>query len=172
MDTIEGTARCFGDSVDTDMLAPGLYMKAPMAELAKHCLEALDEEFAASVKPGDVVIAGRGFGIGSSREQAAQALLHLGIRAVVARSFGGIFYRNAFNNGLMALQSAQAVELFETGDRVSLDPRTGCLTNLSRSRGCVCAPVPPNLLEIARAGGLVPYVKARLGEPRQESQNA
>jgi 3-isopropylmalate/(R)-2-methylmalate dehydratase small subunit len=103
-----GRAWVLGDDIDTDQLAPGPYMKSPIAELARHCLEAADPRFAAEVRPGDVVVAGRNFGIGSSREQAAKALLTLGVAAVVARSFGGIFRRNAINLGLPALVSSEA----------------------------------------------------------------
>jgi 3-isopropylmalate dehydratase small subunit len=98
----------FGDNVDTDVLAPGRYMKLPIEEIAKHCLEAIDSSFAASVQPGDIVVAGRNFGAGSSREQAPAALRHLGVAALVAESFAGLFYRNALNLGLLALVCAGA----------------------------------------------------------------
>ena len=92
---IRGRAFVFGDSIDTDLLAPGAYMKRPVEELAQHCLEAIAPDFARTVQPGDVLIAGRGFGMGSSREQAAQALKILGVGAVLASSIARIFYRNA-----------------------------------------------------------------------------
>ena len=97
-----GRAWRFGDDIDTDVLAPGIYMKKPIAELAQHCLEVVDPRFAKEVRPGDIVVAGRNFGMGSSREQAAQALIALGVAAVLAKSFAGIFYRNALNQGLLA----------------------------------------------------------------------
>ena len=93
----------FGDNIDTDLLAPGAYMKGSIEQLAPHCLEALDADFARAVRPGDILVAGDNFGIGSSREQAVHALRHLGIRVVLARSFGRIFYRNAMNLGLPVL---------------------------------------------------------------------
>src|SRR5712691_5724184 len=93
----------FGDDIDTDVLAPGKYMKFDLDEIAMHCLESVDPTFANSVKPGDVLVAGRNFGAGSSREQAPAALKHLGIAALVAESFAGMFYRNALNLGLPAV---------------------------------------------------------------------
>ena len=92
-----------GDGIDTDLLAPGAYMSGSIDTLASHCLEALRPDFAGAVRPGDIILAGASFGIGSSREQAAEALKHLGIRAIIARSLGGIFQRNALNLGLPAL---------------------------------------------------------------------
>ena len=110
----DGCAWVFGDDVDTDALAPGLYMKGSIEELAGHCLETVDPDFAMQVRSGDVVVAGRNFGMGSSREQAAQVLKQLGVAAVVARSFGGIFYRNALNMGLVAVTST-AVDRLRSG---------------------------------------------------------
>ena len=115
-----GRAWVFGDDIDTDLLAPGAYMKGPVKELARHCLEAVDPTFAAGVAAGDVVVGGVNFGVGSSREQAAQALRCLGVGAVVARSFGGIFYRNALNLGLLAVVCAEAGQL-RAGDRLTVD---------------------------------------------------
>lgn len=155
-----GRAWVFGENIDTDQLAPGLYLKSPIEELATHCLERVDPDFASQVKPGDVVVAGRGFGIGSSREQAAQALCHLGVAAVIAPSFGGIFYRNALNFGLLALECPRAGEIAQ-GDRIAVEPEKGEVHNLTQGETCPCAPVPAHLMEMVRAGGLVPYLEAR-----------
>ena len=103
----------FGDNIDTDVLAPGRYMSGSIETLAAHCLEAVNPNFAPNAKQGDVVIAGRNFGVGSSREQAAECLTKLGIKAVVAQSFAGIFYRNAINLGLPVLVGTASAE---TGD--------------------------------------------------------
>lgn len=156
-----GRAFVFGDGVDTDALAPGAYMKRPLAELAAHCLETVDPGFAAAVEPGDFVVAGRNFGLGSSREQAAQALRHLGVAAVVARSFAGIFYRNALNLGLPAVVCAQAGEI-AAGDRLRVDLAAGRIDNLTRAATLVCEAVPGHLLAIVRDGGLVPHLEKRL----------
>ncbi|MFW5816849.1 MAG: 3-isopropylmalate dehydratase, partial [Wenzhouxiangella sp.] len=115
--SIEGRAWVFGDSIDTDLLAPGPYMRKPLPELATHCLEAIAPDFASEVGAGDILVAGDAFGIGSSREQAAQVLLELGIRAVVAKSFARIFYRNALNLGLPAMVCPEIKA--ETGERLA-----------------------------------------------------
>ena len=99
----------FGDGIDTDAMAPGEYMKLPIEQIAEHCMEVVRPEFAAAVRPGDVVVAGANFGIGSSREQAPQALVALGVAGVVAASFAGLFYRNAINLGLPVLGGARGV---------------------------------------------------------------
>ena len=101
-----GRTWVFGDDINTDLLAPGAYMKFGIEEIARHCMEAVDPSFAARVRPGDIVIGGRNFGAGSSREQAVEVLRHLGVSAVVAPSFAGLFYRNGFNLGLPLLTCA------------------------------------------------------------------
>ncbi len=164
---LEGRAFLAGDDVDTDLLAPGAYMKAPIEELARHCLEAFDPSFAGEVRPGDILLVGRNFGAGSSREQAAQALLTLGIGAVVARSFAGIFYRNALNLGLLAVVCPEwdGIARF---DRVRLDPRAGRLVHLASGRSFACRPIPPHLLEMVESGGIVPWLERRLAARRAE----
>jgi 3-isopropylmalate/(R)-2-methylmalate dehydratase small subunit len=156
-----GRAWLFGDEVDTDVLAPGIYMKGSMAEMATHCLETVDPAFAPGVRPGDIVVAGANFGIGSSREQAAQALTILGIKAVVAKSYGGIFYRNALNFGLLAVTS-QADITAAPDDRLMVDGEAGKVTNLTSGETWDCDPVPPHLLDMIAAGGLVPALERRL----------
>ena len=156
-----GRAWIFGDEVDTDVLAPGIYMKGSMTEMASHCLETVDPAFAPGVRSGDIVVAGANFGIGSSREQAAQALTILGIKAVVAKSFGGIFYRNALNFGLLAVVSDADIKA-EPGDRVIVDGEAGKITNLTTGDVWDCDPVPSHLLKMVAAGGLVPWLEQRL----------
>ena len=155
-----GRAWVFGDDVDTDRLAPGLYMKGPIEVMAAHCLEALDPAFAAEVRPGDVVVAGRNFGCGSSREQAAEVLCHLGLAAVVAQSFAGIFYRNALNLGLLALISAAAPSI-RPGQRLDLDAEAAAIV-LKGGEVLDCEPIPPHLLAMVRDGGLVPHLARSL----------
>lgn len=153
-----GRAWVFGDDINTDVLAPGLYMKGPIEDAAPHCLEAVNPNFAASVKEGDIVIAGNNFGIGSSREQAAQILKILGISAVIARSFGGIFYRNSINFGLLAVTYTGTHDI-ETGDPVKVDGATGHLKNLKTHKDLRCNTMPDHLMEMIAAGGLVPYLE-------------
>ena len=156
-----GRAWLFGDDINTDSLAPGLYMKGPIEEMARHCLETIDPGFAAAARPGDVVVGGRNFGMGSSREQAAEALRHLGIEAVVAISFAGIFYRNALNLGLLAVVCADSGRI-KSGDRVRVDAEGGRVSNLSTGDSYACEALPSHLLEMVRDGGLVPHLKKKI----------
>jgi len=155
----------FGDNVDTDVIAPGRYMKFGVEEIAPHCFEAVLPEFARSVRPGDVVVAGRNFGAGSSREQAPAALKHLGIAALVAESFAGLFYRNALNLGLAAVVCAQAKSIRD-GDRVRVEAETGRISNLTTGEILTCEAIPPHLMQMVRDGGLLAHLEKRLGRPR------
>jgi 3-isopropylmalate/(R)-2-methylmalate dehydratase small subunit len=156
-----GRAWVFGDGIDTDVLAPGYLMKLPAEELAKHCLTAVDPGFAKQVQPGDIVVAGANFGLGSSREQAAISLKLLGVRAVLATSFARIFYRNALNIGLPALVLAEAQEI-AAGDRISVDPVGGTVVNQTRNKTYSVAPIPAHLMTMIDAGGLMPWLKQTL----------
>ena len=150
----------FGDDVDTDAITPGRYMKFGIDEIARHCFEAMDPSFAAKVKPGDIIVAGRNFGAGSSREQAPEALKHLGVAALVAESFAGLFYRNAINLGLPALVCAEAKRI-RAGDALSIDMDEGTI-ELGTGERLACEPIPAFLMEIIRDGGLVPHLEKRL----------
>lgn len=150
----------FGADIDTDQLAPGAYMKLGIEGIAPHCLEAVRPGFAASVRPGDVLAAGPNFGIGSSREQAAGALAQLGVRAVIAPSFSGLFFRNAFNLGLLLLTCREAGELQE-GEQVELDlQRMQVVTGAGRR--LACDPIPDFLLDMVQAGGLLNQLRRQL----------
>lgn len=149
-----------GADIDTDALAPGAYMKLGIDGIAPHCLERVRPEFAASVQPGDVIAAGPNFGIGSSREQAAAALVHLGVKAVIAPSFGGLFFRNAFNLGLLLLTCADAERLVD-GDRIAIDLAALRITT-PRGERFDCEPIPAFLLDMAAAGGLMPLLRKQL----------
>lgn len=164
-----GRAWVFGDNVNTDVMAPGLYFKSPMAEMAKHCMEALDPDFASRVQPGDIVVGGQNFGVGSAREQAAMALQHLGVGAVLAPSFGRIFYRNTLNFGIPALR-LPADTIIEAGDRVQVEAATGRIRNETRGTICDAQALPPHLLEMVTAGGLMPYLKLRLEKERKNGR--
>lgn len=160
-----GRAWVLGDNIDTDALAPGLYMKRPIEELAAHCLETVNPTFAASVAPNDIVVAGRNFGMGSSREQAAQALKQLGIAAVIAQSFAGIFYRNALNLGLPAIVCSHTSAVAD-GDRLHLDLAAGLLENLTSAQTLDCEAIPTHLLSMIHDGGLVPHLEKRFKSDR------
>ncbi|MEO7775143.1 MAG: 3-isopropylmalate dehydratase [Steroidobacteraceae bacterium] len=161
MDVLRGRAWVFGDNIDTDLLAPGHAMRKPLEELAKHTLEAIAPQFASNVKRGDFLVAGDGFGIGSSREQAAQALLHLGVAAVLAKSPARIFYRNALNLGLPVLRFADAREVRD-GDDLELDLARSVVVNHSRGTTYPVEPIPPFLMDMVRDGGLIPHLHRRL----------
>ena len=151
----------FGSDIDTDALAPGAYMKLGIEGIAPHCLEAVRPEFAGEVQPGAVIAAGPNFGIGSSREQAVAALVHLGVKAVIAPSFSGLFFRNAFNLGLLLLTTPDAEQLAEA-EQIELDLQT---LTLRRPTGqqLVCQPIPGFLLDMVAAGGLMNQLRQRQG---------
>ena len=151
----------FGDDLTTDAIAPGRYMKFGIEEIAKHCLEGVEPRFAGEVRPGDVVVAGRNCGAGSSREQAPQALKHLGVAAVLASSFAGLFYRNALNLGLPALVCAEAQRI-RAGDEVSVDAESGRIINLTTGETISCEPIPEHLVQLIRDGGLLLHLEKRL----------
>jgi 3-isopropylmalate/(R)-2-methylmalate dehydratase small subunit len=158
---VSGRAWVFGDDLTTEALAPGRYMKFAIEEIARHCLESVDPLFAAQVHAGDVVVGGRNFGAGSSREQAAGALVHLGVAAVVAPSFAGLFYRNAFNLGLPLLVCAEAGSILP-GDFLEVDFEAGWLKNLTQKRTIACEPIPAHLAALIRDGGLLGHLEKRL----------
>ena len=151
----------FGDNVDTDAIAPGRYMKSGIEEIASHCLEAVDPEFSKQVKAGDVVVGGRNFGTGSSREQAPEALKHLGVAVLIAESFAGLFYRNAINLGLPAVACAQAKRIRQ-GDHLQVDFQEGWILNLTTAEKLACESIPAFLMSIIRDGGLLPHLEKRL----------
>ncbi|NML48013.1 3-isopropylmalate dehydratase [Ramlibacter sp. G-1-2-2] len=149
-----------GADIDTDQLAPGAYMKLGIDGIAPHCLEVVRPEFAAAVRQGDVIAAGPNFGIGSSREQAAGALVQLGVRAVIAPSFSGLFFRNAFNLGLLLLTCKEAEQLNE-GEQVTLDLQQMQVVT-ANGRQLACDPIPDFLLDMVQAGGLMNTLRRRL----------
>ena len=163
---MSGRVFVLGDDIDTDQLAPGRYMRGGIEALAAHCLETARPDFAAAVRPGDIVAAGRNFGAGSSREQAAEALRHLGVAGVVALSFAGIFYRNAVNLGLPVLV-APHLDGVEDGDAATLDPEGGVLRLSGKDIDIALEPMPANLRAIIGDGGLVPHLRKRFAAERE-----
>ncbi|NNE88303.1 MAG: 3-isopropylmalate dehydratase [Silicimonas sp.] len=163
---MSGRVFLLGDDIDTDQLAPGQYMRGGIEAIAAHCLEATRPDFATSVQPGDIAVAGRNFGAGSSREQAAEALRHLQVAGVVALSFAGIFYRNAVNLGLPVL-IAPSLEGVSDGDRATLDAEAGVLCLTEKNTDITLEPMPENLRAIIDSGGLVPHLKKRFAAHRK-----
>jgi 3-isopropylmalate/(R)-2-methylmalate dehydratase small subunit len=157
----EGAAHRYGDDIDTDVILPGPYMNlSEPADLAGHALEGLDRGFAARVRPGDILVVGRNFGCGSSREHAPIALKAAGISCVVARSFARIFYRNAINIGLAVVVAPEAVEHLASGMMLTVDTGAGIIT--ADGLRFACRPVPPFVQGLMDNGGLGTFVRERL----------
>ena len=155
---VSGKSYKYGDNVDTDVIIPARYLNTPDAkELAKHCMEDIDAKFASVVKPGEIMIAGKNFGCGSSREHAPLAIKTCGIACVIAATFARIFYRNALNIGLPILECPAAAEAIKAGDEVEVDFDTGVITDKTSGKTFQGEPFPPFMQELIAAGGLAAY---------------
>ena len=157
----------FEETINTDVLAPGFYMKSPIDELSKHCLEAIRPEFASNVRKGDVILAGENMGVGSSREQAAEVLKFLGVSCIIAKSFAGIFYRNAINLGLPVFTLPGEPSLpkqFVDGSFVNFDFDSTTLNLEQPSLQVKLDPLPKFLRELITDGGLVSHLEKRFSE--------
>lgn len=158
-----GRAWKYGDNINTDVLYPGRHLANPNPEYMKaHALEDLDPRFVKEARPGDVVVAGRNFGCGSSREQAVSCLKHTGVNGVIAVSFARIYYRNAVNNGVAPLVSIDGYRKIQDGDDVTFDLEAGTITNRTRGETYTFEPFPDFLVSILQAGGLIPHLKRSL----------
>ena len=163
--TLRGRAHTYGKNVDTDVIIPGKYCNlVEEKELGKHAMEGIDPEFSSRVKGGDIIVADSNFGCGSSREVAPIAIKGAGVRAVIAKSFARIFYRNAINIGLPILECPEAVDAIAAGDEIEIDPAAGAIRNLSKGTSYKAAEFPPFMRSLIDAGGLIPYVERRLAE--------
>ena len=152
----------YGDNVDTDVIIPARYLNAPeKSELAKHCMEDIDLEFAKTVQPGDFIVAGANFGCGSSREHAPIAIQACGVKCVIAKSFARIFYRNAINIGFPIMECPEAAEDIDAGDTVQVDFSTGIITNETKGKTYQSVPFPDFVNGIIEAGGLMNSLKKR-----------
>lgn len=153
-----GIIHRFGDNVDTDVIIPARYLNTPDAkELARHCMEDVDSGFAAKVKAGDIMVAGRNFGCGSSREHAPIAIRECGVSCVIAASFARIFYRNALNIGLPILESPEAAQSVKAGDTVAIDFDVGLIKDETTGETFKAEPFPPFMQKLIAAGGLAAY---------------
>ena len=154
----------YGDHVDTDVIIPARYLStSEPAELAKHCMEDIDDSFRSQVQAGDIMVAGRNFGCGSSREHAPAAIQACGISCVIAHSFARIFFRNAINIGLPLLEVGDMVEELRQGDKLKLHLDEGRIENLTTGVVIEAASLPAFVAEIAQAGGLIAYVREQAG---------
>ncbi len=152
----------FGDNIDTDAIIPGRYLSThDPRELARHCMEDARDDFAAGVGPGDVIVAGRNFGCGSSREHAPIAIKACGVACCIAESYARIFYRNAINIGLPIFESAEAAKEIADGAEVDVDIEAGTLRDTGSGKSFIFKPLPPEIREIIEAGGLIESVKKR-----------
>jgi len=158
-----GASIVFGDSVNTDVIIPGRYLVSiDPVELAKHAFEPLGPEVQARLTESPVIVAGKNFGCGSAREQAATCLIGAGVKAVVARSYSRVFFRNAINTGLVAVECPEAVDAISEGDEVWVDYDAGTVT--VGDDAYPFAPFPPVLKEILEAGGLIPHLMAKFSK--------
>lgn len=159
----KGTVHKVGDHIDTDAIIPARFLVTADADkLGANCMAGLEPDWVKRVKKGDIMVAGRNFGCGSSREHAPIAILGAGIPVVIGHSFARIFYRNAFNMGLLLLEVGDQVSKIDNGDELDIDAANGVIHNLTKNVDIVCQPIPDSMKAILDAGGLVGYVKKRL----------
>ena len=152
----------YGDNVDTDVIIPARHLNTSVpTELSAHCMEDIDPHFAEAASAGDVIVAGRNFGCGSSREHAPLAIKASGIACVIAESFARIFYRNALNIGLPILECPAAALAISASDEVSVDLEAGEITDHTTGQTFQAEPFPPFMMDLIAAGGLVAYLKGR-----------
>ena len=158
-----GTVHKLGDHIDTDAIIPARFLvTTDTAELGSHCMEGLEEGWGRRIKKGDFIVAGRNFGCGSSREHAPLAILGAGIPVVIAHSFARIFYRNAFNMGLLPIELGDNVAKIAEGDTLNIDLDKGAIHNVSTNEDLAFPPLPQAMLELLQGGGLVEYVRKKL----------
>ncbi len=160
---LKGKVHKYGANVDTDAIVPARYLNvSEPAELARHCMEDIDQGFVNRVQTGDIIVATTNYGCGSSREHAPLAIKASGISCVIASSFARIFFRNAINIGLPLLECNEAVDNIEAGDTVEVDLSTGKIKNLANGRKFTAKPYPEFMAELISAGGLIEHTKQRL----------
>jgi len=162
---ITGSVIKYGDNIDTDVIIPARYLNtSDPAELAKHCMEDLDKTFVSRVKKGDIMVGGKNFGCGSSREHAPIAIKASGISCIIAETFARIFYRNAINIGLPILECPEAAKDIDEGDRVEVDFTEGRIINLTKNKEYKAIPFPDFMQEIMKADGLIGFIKKQVGK--------
>jgi 3-isopropylmalate/(R)-2-methylmalate dehydratase small subunit len=162
---IQGSVYTFGDNINTDVIYPGKYLSitTDREEMARHCFETVYPQFREQAHKGGIIIAGKNFGCGSSREQAATCLKYFGIAAVIAESFARIFYRNAINVGLPVLVTPGITSFAQRGDTLRVDLQRGTISNERTKKEIRGAELPPFILEIITDGGLIPHLKKKRG---------
>lgn len=162
---LKGHVWRFGDDIDTDLIIPARYLNtSDPKELAAHCMEDADPTFVGKVKIGDIIVGGKNFGCGSSREHAPIAIKEAGVACVIGATFARIFYRNALNIGLPILESPEASAEIHEGDEVEVDLDSGRIVNITTGKVYAAKPFPPFMQELISAGGLIPYVRRQVGK--------
>ncbi|HIR35288.1 MAG TPA: 3-isopropylmalate dehydratase small subunit [Candidatus Faecimorpha stercoravium] len=160
---VQGKVFQYGDNVDTDVIIPARYLNvSEAAHLAAHCMEDIDKDFVKNVKAGDIIVAHKNFGCGSSREHAPIAIKASGVSCVIASSFARIFYRNSINIGLPIIECPKAAEEIQAGDEVQVDFATGVITDMTTGKTYQAQPFPESIQNIIDAGGLMKMVAARV----------
>ncbi|HJN03079.1 MAG: 3-isopropylmalate dehydratase small subunit [Nitrospinota bacterium] len=160
---LKGKGWKFGSNIDTDAIIPARYLNtSDPKELAKHCMEDADPQFIQKMNQGDIIVAEKNFGCGSSREHAPIAIKETGISCVIAKTFARIFYRNSFNMGLPIFESAEASEKIETGDKIEVDTNAGIIKNITKNQTYKTQPIPPFMQELIDDGGLINHIKKKL----------
>ena len=158
-----GNSFCYKDDVDTDVIIPARYLNtADEQELASHCMEDIDKDFAKNVQEGDFIVAGENFGCGSSREHAPLAIKTCKVSAVIAKSFARIFYRNAINIGLVIIENDKLPDETKNGDKLELDVDAGLVKNLTTGKEYNFVPYPKEIQKLVEVGGLVNYTRMKL----------
>jgi len=161
---LRGKAWKFGDDVNTDEIIPARYLSlTDPTELAAHVMEDADPAFASKVQKGDIIVAGKNFGCGSSREHAPVAIKGAGVACVIAKSFARIFFRNSFNMGLLIFESAAAAEGIQEGDEIEVDPAAGTIRNTVSGETFHATPIPPFMRELVEDGGLIAHIRKKKG---------
>lgn len=160
MAVLKGKVWRYGDNIDTDVIIPARYLNTfDPKELAKHCMVDIDKDFAQKVRPGDIMVGGKNFGCGSSREHAPVAIKACGVPVIIAASFARIFYRNGINVGLPLMEIGDNVERIHAGDKLSVDLSSGKIRDITTGETFQATPLPGFIQDIAKAGGLIQYVK-------------
>jgi 3-isopropylmalate dehydratase small subunit len=160
---LKGKGWKFGANIDTDAIIPARYLNtSDPKELAKHCMEDADPQFIQKMNQGDIIVAKKNFGCGSSREHAPIAIKETGISCVIASTFARIFYRNSFNMGLPIFENAEASEKIETGDKIEVDTNAGIIKNITKNQTYKTQPIPPFMQELIDDGGLINHIKKKL----------
>lgn len=171
--TVRGKAFVFGKNIDTDQIYPGRFVEyTDVEDVKKYAMYGADEDFVNKFRPGDIIVAGTNFGCGSSREHAAITLKAIGAGAILAESFGRIFFRNAINLGVPVITCREITKIVADGDEVEVDIESGEIKNLTTGASAQAVPMPPYIMNILKSGGIKPMIKAMQEEKKKSAHRA